>query len=230
MQLNDLQQVEPIAQKVNFSIFELPKSCDFTKIFPKSIHIAVEVNESTGKMRREIVKKQIEPIFKLINSKQTDDFYVIVEQAELLNEEASNMLLKSLEEPNQNIHYIFLTDNIERIMPTIRSRANHYYLKNTQKVTEAPDYDVEIFKFAKLYVGAKTLELPDIVDKILKHYKEDPRGAAIQIVECSIELMYKSYLLRGNQVFLQKIEKLIETKDALDKNGHIKLQLIANML
>jgi DNA polymerase III subunit delta' len=46
----------------------------------------------------------------------------IVEQAEKMNEEASNCLLKVLEEPPYFSHIILTTDSLFSILPTIRSR------------------------------------------------------------------------------------------------------------
>jgi DNA polymerase III delta prime subunit len=46
----------------------------------------------------------------------------IVARAELLGPEASNALLKSLEEPGRHFHWILATTHAETLLPTIRSR------------------------------------------------------------------------------------------------------------
>jgi DNA polymerase-3 subunit delta' len=46
----------------------------------------------------------------------------LVDQAETLNEEAANSILKVLEEPPSFTHIILITSNLDRILPTIRSR------------------------------------------------------------------------------------------------------------
>jgi hypothetical protein len=89
---------------------------------------------------------------------------------------------------------------------------------------------MEVFNLAKQYISATAKNMPEVVEKILKLDKDDPRKAALQVVSCCIDLMYKSYLMRGNPGFLRKIEQLIATEQAIDQNGHVKLQLIANML
>ena len=230
MQLNNLNDIETIAPKNNFSIFELPKSANFNAIFNKSIHVTFELNKDTGKMRREITKAQIDSIIELCHNKQTEALIIVIEHADALNESAANTFLKSLEEPGENIHYVFLTYNINSILPTIRSRANCYYLAETEKISEPPKAELEVFQLAKEYVAATPKTLPDVVEKILKLDKTDTRQAALKVVSCSIDIMYKSYLLRGTPSFLQKIEQLIATQQAIDQNGHVKLQLIANML
>ena len=46
----------------------------------------------------------------------------IVDEADLLNEEGQNMLLKTLEEPPSGMHIILVTHREEKLLPTIRSR------------------------------------------------------------------------------------------------------------
>ncbi len=53
---------------------------------------------------------------------------VIITPAEALTEEAANALLKVLEEPHPQIYFILCTSQIERILPTIRSRSAQLYL------------------------------------------------------------------------------------------------------
>ena len=47
----------------------------------------------------------------------------IVDEADKMNEQAQNALLKTLEEPPEYIVMMLLTDNLSRILPTIRSRS-----------------------------------------------------------------------------------------------------------
>ncbi len=48
--------------------------------------------------------------------------FVIIDEAHLLNPQAANSLLKSLEEPPSGTYFILLTSNPGAILPTIRSR------------------------------------------------------------------------------------------------------------
>lgn len=47
---------------------------------------------------------------------------VIMDSAQLMNEQASNAFLKTLEEPSENIFFILIAQDILQFMPTIRSR------------------------------------------------------------------------------------------------------------
>ena len=48
-------------------------------------------------------------------------------------EEAQNKLLKIFEEPNENVYYFLSTTNIEKVLPTIRSRCFKIQLENLSK-------------------------------------------------------------------------------------------------
>lgn len=47
---------------------------------------------------------------------------VIIDQAQTLNPQASNALLKTLEEPTENIFFILIANDVQQFLPTIRSR------------------------------------------------------------------------------------------------------------
>ena len=225
MQFDNIDKIAEISSKTNFSIFELPKKVALDTIFTNSVHVTPK-----GDKKLHISIEQIREITKLTSSKQSDKLYIVIEQPELMTIDATNAFLKALEEPGQNIHYVFLSYNAGLLLPTVRSRANNYYLKNTQPVKESPNYSTDVIKLAKSYLSASGTSLPEIVEKITKFKKDDPRGGVLEILEASIELSYKSYLITGNATFLQKLEKLLETKEAILQNGHLKLQLIANMI
>ncbi len=48
---------------------------------------------------------------------------VIIDDAHTLNPQAANALLKSLEEPSENVYFILIAPELSQLMPTIRSRA-----------------------------------------------------------------------------------------------------------
>ena len=224
MQLNNADQLAQVAKNCNFSIFELPDDIDFAKLFDKSIHIAPAEDKAA------ITIEQIRNIGELISGKQSSDLFIVVEQAEKMGPNAANAFLKMLEEPGEHTHYVFLTHNASEILPTIKSRANNYYLPSRAKSSDKPNYSEDIIALAKSYISAGPQELPSVVEKIIKFNKDSARSGATIVLACAIELCYKSYLITGNKSFLQKLEKVTATADNIAANGHIKLQLIAGML
>ena len=225
MQLDNTQQIPSVAQKANFSIFELPKDTNLSELFSKSIHIKPE-----GDKTKHISIEQIRDLSQITTSKQTEATYIIVEQPELMSQNATNAFLKSLEEPQSNIHFVFLSYDANSLLPTVKSRANNYYITDKTKISEAPKYPEEVIKLAKEYISSNQSNLATIVEKIIKYRKDDARSGALEIINAGIELMYKSYLMTGNQSFAVKLDKLLSAQDAISQNGHLKLQLIANML
>ena len=62
----------------------------------------------------------------------------VINNAERLNTQASNSMLKFLEEPDEGIIAILITENAYNILETIRSRCQIIRLKNIRKKAETP--------------------------------------------------------------------------------------------
>lgn len=54
---------------------------------------------------------------------------ILIESAELLGEAAANALLKTLEEPPENCHFLLYSNAVDRLLPTIVSRCSKWTLK-----------------------------------------------------------------------------------------------------
>ncbi|MCZ6379832.1 DNA polymerase III subunit delta' [Vibrio parahaemolyticus] len=89
----------------------------------------------------------------------------VIEPADMMNESASNALLKTLEEPGEKCLFLLVTHNQERLLPTIRSRCQQWVVTppsteqavqwlSAQGATKIPPYAL------KLNMGSpiKTLE------------------------------------------------------------------------
>ncbi len=221
MQLNNLETIPTVATKAGFAIFEIPEG-DFADILPKAFH--AKPND-----KGIYAKEDIDNLSELVHSKQTSDLVIVLENAETMNESAANTFLKTLEEPGEHVHFVFLVRSDAEILPTIKSRAHNYYLPKHTKIADKPNFDAEIMALAKKYIGATPEQLPKIAADIAKD-KNDARGKAIKVVDAAIQLLYKSYFVTGNATFLTKLDKLLAVSEALNANGHIKLQLVAGML
>ena len=57
----------------------------------------------------------------------------IIEQAEKMHPNAANSLLKVIEEPQSEVYIFFLTSDEEKILPTIRSRAQIFHFKKQEE-------------------------------------------------------------------------------------------------
>lgn len=101
----------------------------------------------------------------------------IIQEAEKMNENAQNALLKTLEEPPAYAVIILLTDNVNSLLPTIQSRCVTLQMKPVDdklvkkflmQEVKVPDYRAEICAaFARGNIGkAKILANSEEFDKI----------------------------------------------------------------
>lgn len=85
----------------------------------------------TGKKHKDITKKDIEKTRDFLQHGAFLAGYklVIINEAEFLNEEASNAFLKTLEEPTPQSVVILLVDDEKKLLPTVVSRCQivHFY-------------------------------------------------------------------------------------------------------
>jgi DNA polymerase III delta prime subunit len=77
----------------------------------------------------------IQQIFEKIrfSLEKNQSFFFVLEKVNTLNKTCANRLLKILEEPPPGYKFLLLTNNIEIILPTIRSRCliKHFHSKNS---------------------------------------------------------------------------------------------------
>jgi DNA polymerase-3 subunit delta' len=91
---------------------------------PDRVLVTLEVNEKTGKLRREIVIDQIRALSaRLATSSQLGGWQIaVIDPAEAMNTASQNALLKTLEEPTDSSLIVLITDQPWRLSATIRSR------------------------------------------------------------------------------------------------------------
>ncbi len=83
-----------------------------------------ETDEKTGKLKKDISVKQARSLRERLQNRSWLGGYqvVIIDEAETLNEESNNALLKILEEPPAQCVFFLLTVDEKQLLPTIRSR------------------------------------------------------------------------------------------------------------
>ena len=213
-----LSEISQIAAKCGCAVFVVPKE---VKVEIKGALVLEPVDKS------EITVDQVREIISLLNVKQKIERFILIRQADKLNERAANALLKSLEEPKDNYHFALITENPSSLLPTILSRAALYILRTPVDLTVKADKKVQ--ELAKKFIVARPQDLPGLAEEIAKK-KDNTRGYAIDVVGLAIEMLYKSYFKTGNVKFIQKNPKFLKTYENLVKNGHIKLHLVADLL
>lgn len=70
---------------------------------------------------------QIHEVLKKLSLRSLREYrFVVIEDADKLNPQSSNALLKALEEPPEKTHFILITSSLARLLPTIRSRVQSF--------------------------------------------------------------------------------------------------------
>lgn len=211
-------EIAKIASRVSTAIFVMPAEVE-VKI-PRAIVLQPE--EKTV-----ITIEQVREVIQRLNVRQTSDRYIVIRPAELMNEEAANAFLKNLEEPGERVHFILITDAPSRILPTILSRAWVYFLRVQDDGKIHADEKVK--ELAKKLMVAKGPDLVAVAEEIAKK-KDGVRAYALAVLGAAIEMLYRTYFITGKGVFAMKLPKFLAAYDAIARNGHVKLQIVANLV
>ena len=219
MFFKDANEIQGIASKTGCAVFVVP---DNTNVEIKNAIILEPVEKNI------ITIEQVRDTLHFLNKKQTSEQFVLIRPADLMGEEAANAFLKNLEEPKDHIHFVLITSSPSKLLPTILSRAAIYSLKLHQSIDGDIDADDKIKDIAKRLLVAKSSDLPAIAEEIAKK-KDGVREYALKIVGTTIEMLYKSYFKTGKTIFVNKLPKFLTLYNNLEKNGHIKLHLVADL-
>lgn len=100
--------------------------CRFCKMqqHPDFYEVTLEVNEKTDKKNNVIKVDQIRKLieFSLLHTHFGEAKVIIIHPAEAMNKNASNALLKILEEPPQDTYFVLISNEIFHLPATIKSR------------------------------------------------------------------------------------------------------------
>ena len=88
--------------------------------------------------------------------------------------------------------------------------------------------DRKVKDLAKKLMVARGDNLVKVAEEITA-VKENKREFALLVVGAAIEMLYKSYYITKKDVFVKKLPKFLELYENIEKNGHIKLHLVADL-
>ena len=213
-------EIAEIAGKVGTSVFVVSRD---VKVEIKNAIILQPEDKSVTTI------EQVRNVLGQISTRQTSDIFVVIRPADAMGEAAANAFLKSLEEPREKVHFVLITEEPSRLLPTILSRAMIYFLRPETEAARKINADEKVMALAKKLIVAKPQDLTAIAEEITRK-KTNVRQYALDILGVAIEVLYKTYLINQKSVFLDKIPKFLDTYDAVYRNGHIKLHLVADLM
>lgn len=147
----------------------------------------------------------------------------VISEAEKMEDESQNTLLKTLEEPNSDNLFILITSNPEYLLPTIKSRCIYIYFK-----TEGEKTNDEIPKlvtdFTDLLFGARsdrdaTTKLFELAEQFAKI---DDSTEKRKHLESLFDIIFQE--LRSKEEF-DKLEAVLKYEKYWKANVNIKLLL-----
>lgn len=114
--------------------------------------------------------ERVRQLYEVTKSKNDSSHVVIIDDADSMTESAQNALLKLLEEPAANMHFILTSHKTEKLLPTIRSRIQIVSVSPVDQAATArilrslgtPD---EAMKKQLLYVAAG---LPALMSRLVE--------------------------------------------------------------
>ena len=195
---------------VNFSnvkeeLFEVIKKI----IFKQDINIEecpdVYILENEEKI---VSKDDIKELLK--NLSTTSQFnskkIYIINNCETLNDACNNAILKTLEEPQDGVYAILLTNNIDSVISTISSRC--------QKIFVATSTDIEI---DEKYIGLADELIDNIESNGIKTIAKNPELYSIikdrNELQKTYKIIFKKYTDALNYLINEKTEENIITRN-----------------
>jgi len=152
---------------------------------PDFHYLEREEDEKTGKKKKDITISQIRELKNKLLEKSWFGGYkvAVIDQAETLNEESGNALLKILEEPPEKSLIFLITEDVDSLLPTILSRAEKFSF-STVDLSEIEDFVLSVgvakeksMAIARYSFGApgRAVDLIDNQDFFEECLKEEKR-------------------------------------------------------
>lgn len=145
-------------------------SCNICHLIDENYYDDLKVVEPDG---MGIKKEQILNLQKQLSLKSINDNnqVYIIKNAEKMNLNAANSLLKFIEEPEDGIFGILITTDRKQILPTILSRCNLISLKSTNQIDYSQEEITDIVNFLSLMNQKKEDTLAYLKESFFSKYK-----------------------------------------------------------
>lgn len=143
---------------------------------------------------------------------------VIISRAHLMNEEAQNALLKSLEEPPDRVIFILCTAYPDKLRETIRSRCwsiSFQPLNNTELFSVLTKYfevDENLAREVTPFAGGSVYEAISLIENDFEEIREK-----------TIRILRNAFAKRYNSAYL-------EFEDVMSESDQIKIKLLIKLI
>lgn len=125
--------------------------CNLCNLINQEYLPSFQVVEPDGSMIKKEQVLSLKKAFSMSNLYTKESIYII-KSAEKLNGAAANTILKFIEEPDDNIIGFLITDNINKVLPTIKSRCELLRVTYEDKDNDLDSIDKDIINNAIFYL------------------------------------------------------------------------------
>lgn len=140
-----------------------------------------------------------------------DSKIILIEDADNLNTESQNALLKTLEEPGEGNYIILTTQKSAKLLPTILSRCNIIKIRETKSNNQS--------------VSLISSSSNTVTDLLKSEQLVSDKESTLNFLQTQLEL-YQELLVKEPTIQNQKtIEKLIKSMDMINSNVDAKAAL-----
>lgn len=212
LKTKDHQKVMSIAKDI--LIKSNPNELNIENLITQEIYSDLVIIEPDGQWIKKEQILKLKEKFKAKSSYNGKQIYII-KNAENLNKSSGNTLLKFLEEPEENIIALLITENKNKVLETIASRCQYIVLdSNVHDEFENIQEIIKIVESMETKKQKSSIDILNIVEKF-----EDKR----EIKELLINIMniYDKTMLKMLKVNNEKTE-YEEIIDKIIKNNTIK--------
>lgn len=143
----------------------------------------------------------------------------VIKKAERLGNRNSNALLKLIEEPEENIFCLLITNNYYSLIPTVRSRCQRLKISSDNDFhydQEVIAISAEILNLLENEEYSGILEIGNIIEKKSKE-------EVVQILEIVIQLLKDKIISSEQKKEINMIKKIIGYRNKVFSNVNIAL-------
>ena len=205
-------------------------SCNVCTTIDSSTNPDVIVVRAEGK---EIKKDQILNIISSFSTKPSISKYstYIICNADKMNDFSANKMLKFLEEPEGNIVGFFITDKLNGIIPTIRSRCEIYnYHFGNNSILDLLDINEEEYALAYDLALKLTIRLNDEPKYSLMADSKTISKRERDEIDLLFKLIKKFYVLKYENIQLNMYNDLEYVENILDSITTTDLSIIVKRI
>ena len=213
-------------------------------------HPNLFIVEPDGQMiKKEQIKQLIDEFSK--TSLESGPRINIIQEADKFNLSSANALLKTMEEPGEDIFQIMITENLQALLPTIRSRGEVIHFKELdralirEKLQEIgikssyanpiSQYTSDLDSAIKIAEDELMIELIDLVIAVYQAFIDSKQSAIIAFLENSgkvVSEQSRTEFFLDFMILFQKdiIQTLLKNEDICYINHHILIEKLAKKI